>query len=89
MDSEFRSFKHQVSESFININNRFTLLEKQMLAIGVELKAEIKQEIRAVGVQIERLEKQVIYDRNETLEMKGAIRELEDRMTKIENHVGV
>jgi len=57
LDSEFRSFKHQVSESFINVNNRFTLIEKQMLAIGVELKAEIKQEIRAVGVKIERLEK--------------------------------
>ena len=89
LDSEFRSFKHQVIESFTSVNNRFTLLEKQMIAIGVELKAEIKLEIRAVGVKIERLEKQVIYDRNETLEIKGAIREIEDRMTKVENHIGI
>ncbi len=89
LDSEFRSFKHQVSESFTSVNNRFTLLEKQMVAIGLELKAEIKQEIRSVGVKIERLEKQVIHDRNETLEIKGAIRELEDRMTKVENHISI
>ena len=89
LDSEFRSFKRQVIESFVNVNNRFTLLEKQMVAIGVELKAEIKQEIKAVGVKIERLEKQVIYDRTETLEMKDTLRELDDRMTKIENHISV
>ncbi len=89
LDSEFRSFKQQVIESFTNVNNRFSLLEKQMLAIGVELKAEIKQEIRAVGVKIERLEKQVIYDRSETLEMKDTLRELDDRMTKVENHIGL
>lgn len=89
LDSEFREFRQQVIESFANVNNRFALLETQMLAIGVELKAEIKQEIKAVGVKIERLEKQVIYDRSDTLEMKGTIRELDDRLTKIENHIGL
>ena len=89
LDAEFRSFKQQVIESFAAVNNRFALLEKQMIAIGVELKAEIKHEIRAVGVKIERLEKQVIYDRTETLEMKDTIRELDDRMTKVENHIGI
>ena len=89
LDSELKSFRKQVSESFTLVNNRFALSEKQMLAIGVELKAEIKQEIRAVGVKIERLEKQVIYDRSETLEMKDTLRELDDRMTKVENHIGL
>ncbi len=89
LDSEFRSFKHQVGESFISVNNRFTLLEKQMLAIGVELKAEIKQEIRAVGAKIEQLEKQVIYDRTETIEHKAELRRIDDRLTKIENHIGL
>lgn len=89
LDSEFRSFKQQVSESFAYVNNRFTLLEKQMLAIGVELKAEIAREIQGVGVKVERLEKQVIYDRSETLEIKTSIRELDDRLTKVENHTGL
>ena len=89
LDSEFRSFKQQVSESFIFVNNRLTLLEKQMLAIGVEIKAEIKMEIRAVSAKIERLEKQVIYDRTETLEHKTELREIDDRLTKIENHIGI
>ena len=89
LDSEFRSFKQQVSESFIFVNNRLTLLEKQMLAIGVEIKAEIKMEIRAVSAKIERLEKQVIYDRTETLEHKTELREIDDRLTKIENHIAI
>ena len=89
LDSEFKSFKKEVIGSFAGVNNRFTLLEKQMLAIGVELKAEIKQEMKTVGAKIERLEKQVIYDRSETLENKTALREIDDRLTKIENHIGL
>jgi len=51
LDSEFKSFKKEVIGSFAGVNNRFTLLEKQMLAIGVELKAEIKQEMKTVGLK--------------------------------------
>ena len=89
LDSEFKDFKRQVIESFVKVNNRFALLEKQMMAIGVELKAEIKHEIRAVGMRIDRLEKQIIYDRSETLENKASIQEIDDRLTKIENHIGI
>ncbi|MCY7377079.1 MAG: hypothetical protein LH472_14055 [Pyrinomonadaceae bacterium] len=89
LESEFTDFKERVIESFAQVNNRFALLEKQMLAIGVEIKQEIKQEIKAVGAKIERLEKQVIYDRGETLENKSELREIDDRLTKIENHIGL
>lgn len=89
LDSEFKDFKKQVSEAFINVNDRFALLEKQMTAIGIEIKAEIKQEVKIIAARIDRLEKQIIYDRNETLENKDAIREIDDRLTKIENQIGL
>ena len=89
LDSEFKDFRKQVTEAFANVSNRFALLEKQMTAIGVEIKAEIKQEVKIIAARIDRLEKQIIYDRNETLENKDAIREIDDRLTKIENHIGL
>ncbi len=36
--AEFTDFKKQVAASFAAVQNRFTALEKQMVAIGVEVK---------------------------------------------------
>ncbi len=89
LSSEFSDFRKQVADSFAIVQNRFTLLEKQMVAIGVEIKAEIKREIEAVAARIDRLEKQIIYDRSETLENKDEIREINKRLAQIENNIGI
>lgn len=89
LSSDFADFKKQVADSFAAVNKRFSVLEKQMFAIGVELKAEIKREIGAVAARIDRLEKQIIYDRAETLENKDEIREINKRLTEIENNIGL
>lgn len=87
--SEFTDFKKQVIESFVSVQNRFAILEKQMVAIGVELKAEIRTEIEAVGAKIDRLEKQILLDRTDTVENRMEIREIKQRLTQIENTIGL
>ena len=89
LDSEFRSFKKQVIESFANLQNRIGVLEKQMVAIGVEVKAEIKAEIEIVGKQIDRLEEEILLNRTDTLSNRRKIKDFEARLTRLENHVGI
>ncbi len=89
LDSEFKDFKKQVIELFVSVQNRFAILEKQMVAIGVELKAEIRAEIEAVGAKIDRLEKQILLDRTDTVENRMEIREIKQRLTQIENTIGL
>jgi len=87
--SEFTDFKKQVIELFVSVQNRFAVLEKQMVAIGVELKAEIRTEVEAVGAKIDRLEKQILLDRTDTVENRMEIREIKQRLTQIENTIGL
>ncbi len=89
LDSEFKDFKKQVIELFISVQNRFAILEKQMVAIGVEIKAEIRTEIEAVGAKIDRLEKQILLDRTDTVENRMEIREIKQRLTNIENTINL
>lgn len=48
-----------------------------------------KQEIGNFAARIDRLEKQIIYYRMETLENKSEIRELNKRLSKLENNAGL
>ena len=89
LDSEFKGFKKQVIESFTSIQNRIGVLEKQMVAIGVEVKSEIKAEIEIVGKQIDRLEEEILLNRTDTLSNRRKIKDFEARLTRLENHVGI
>ena len=89
LDLEFKDFKKQVIELFISLQSRFNILEKQMVAIGVELKAEIRTEVEAVSAKIDRLEKQILIDRTDTVENRIEIREIKQRLTQIENNIGL
>ena len=89
LDLEFKGFKNQVIESFAKVQNRFEVLEKQMIAIGVEIKSEIKVEISIVGKQIDRLEEETLHNRTDTVGNRRKIKDFEARLTRLENHVGI
>ena len=89
LSNEFTDFKKQVAASFAAVQNRFTALEKQMVAIGVEVKEEIKVEIRNVNENIDRLEKEILFARSDSVDTRVKVRELEMRLTKLENHIGI
>lgn len=54
-------------------------------------KSEIqtKSESESVGAVLDRLEKEIIQNRIENLYNRRKIREVEMRLTKLENHVGI
>ncbi len=87
--TELRDFKKEVAKSFAAVQNRFALIEKQMVAIGVEIKEEIKAEIKAVNENIDRLEKEILFARSDSVDTRVKVRELENRLTRIENHIGI
>ncbi|MDQ3088386.1 MAG: hypothetical protein M3Q78_07295 [Acidobacteriota bacterium] len=87
LESEFKKFRRQVIEAFAKVQDRFTILEKQMVAIGIEIKEDIKREVETIGIRIDRLEKQIIFDRNDTLEHREEIRDIKRRLTQIENNL--
>ena len=89
LESEFKKFRRQVIEAFAKLQDRFTILEKQMVAIGIEIKEDIKREVETIGIRIDRLEKQIIFDRNDTLEHREEIRDIKKRLIQIENNLGL
>ena len=89
LSKDFTDFKTQVMKSFATIQNRFALIEKQMVAIGVEIKEEIKAEIKAVNDNIDRLEKEILFARSDSVDTRVKVRMLEERLTRIENHIGI
>lgn len=88
-EAEFKKFRAQVIESFAAMQSRFAVLEKQMFAIGVEVKEEIKTEIKAVGENIDRLEKEILFARADSVDNRVKMRELETRLSRLENQVGL
>jgi chromosome segregation ATPase len=89
LSSEFTDFKKQTAKSFAIVHNRFALLEKQMYSIGVEVKEEIKAEIKAVNENIDRLEKEILFARSDSVDTRVKVRELEHRLSRLENHIGL
>ena len=89
LENQFKDFKKQVIESFAAVHSRFETLEKQMVAIGVEIKAEIKAEVEMIGKNLDRLEEETLHNRTDTLDNRRKIREVETRLTRLENHVGI
>lgn len=84
LQKDFTDFKRQVTQAFKSLNNRIDVLEKQMFAIGVELKQEIQREINNVRDEINRLENTIMLEQAEKLQDRVRVRELEARVAKLE-----
>lgn len=84
---ELKDFKTEVAKSLVTIHNRFGLIEKQMMAIGIEVKEEIKVEIRAVNRNIERLEKQILIYRDDSLDIREKVHQIEERLSQLEHQI--
>lgn len=84
LEKEFSDFKKQVIQSFKSLNGRIDILEKQMFAIGLELKEEIRREISNVRDEINRLENTIMLEQAEKLQDRVRVRELESRVAKLE-----
>ena len=89
ISDEFTDFKRQTAASFAAVQNRFASLEKQMVAIGVEVKEEIKAEIKAVNENIDRLEQEILFARSDSVDTRVKVRGLEQRLSRLENHIGL
>ena len=88
---EFKDFKKQTIQAYKSLNGRIDILEKQMLAIGMELKDEIRHEIADVRKEISRLESKIMLEQAEKFENKSeqlkqevVVRELAERVKNIE-----
>lgn len=85
--AEFKDFKKQVIQALKSLNSRIDTLEKQIFAIGVELKEEIRREIREVRDDIEFLEEKLMIEQKENIKYNLKVKKLEERVTKIEEKV--
>lgn len=85
LEKGFVDFKNYVTKSFEAMNNRINLLEKQMSAMGFELKNEIKN----VREDIDRLENKIMLEQAEKIQDRVKVRQLEARVTKLEEQVGL
>lgn len=87
LESDFKDFRKQVIEALSTLNNRIDILEKQLLAIGVELKEEIRREIGEVRDEINRLENTIMLEQAEKLQDRVRVRQLEMRVAKLEEKI--
>jgi len=83
LEKGFVDFKNYVTKSFESMNNRINLLEKQISAMGFELKNEIKN----VREDIDRLENKIMLEQAEKIQDRVKVRQLEARVTKLEEQV--
>lgn len=87
LKAEVKDFKKQVIQALKSLNSRIDTLEKQIFAIGVELKDEIRREIREVRDDIEFLEEKLMIEQKENIKYNLKVKKLEERVTKIEEKV--
>jgi predicted nucleic acid-binding Zn-ribbon protein len=84
LEKEFKDFKKKVIEAIKQLDSRINTLEKQMFSIGVELKEEIRREVRDVRDEINRLENTIMLEQAEKLQDRVKVREIESRLSKLE-----
>lgn len=81
---EFKDFKKQTIQAYKSLNGRIDILEKQMLAIGMEVKDEIRNEIRSVRADLDYFNRKLMLEQEETLRYKRKTFEFEERISKLE-----
>jgi septal ring factor EnvC (AmiA/AmiB activator) len=76
----------KIIKSFIQ---RISLIEKQIISIATELKEEIKSEIKKLTQKINILESDTLFARQDNLESRKHIIEIENRLLQVERKVGL
>jgi predicted nucleic acid-binding Zn-ribbon protein len=84
VEKELSDFKTQVVKSLQTLQTRINTLEKQLFAVGFELKEDIKREVRDVREDINSLENKIMLEQAEKLQDRVRVRELESRLSKLE-----
>ncbi len=84
LEKELSDFKKQVLKSLQILQTRINTLEKQLFAIGFELKEDIKREVRDIREDINSLENKIMLEQAEKLQDRVRVRELESRLSKLE-----
>jgi chromosome segregation ATPase len=84
LEKEFGDFKNKVLKALQTLQTRINTLESQLLSIGLELKLEIKHEIKEVREDINSLENKIMLEQAEKLQSRVRVRELESRLAKLE-----
>ncbi len=84
VEKELSDFKTQVIKSLQTLQTRINTLEKQLFAIGFELKEDIKREVKDVREDINSLENKIMLEQAEKLQDRVRVRELESRLSKLE-----
>jgi predicted nucleic acid-binding Zn-ribbon protein len=84
LEKELSDFKKQVLKSLQNLQTRLNTLEKQLFAIGFELKEDIKREVKDVRDDILGLENKVILQKADRIKDQVVVREIDLRVLKLE-----
>jgi chromosome segregation ATPase len=84
VEKELSDFKTQVVKSLQTLQTRINTLEKQLFAVGYELKEDIKREVKDVREDINSLENKIMLEQAEKLQDRVRVRELESRLSKLE-----
>ena len=58
-----------------------------MIAIGTELKEEIRHEIKSVREDLEFMNRKLLIEQEENIKFKFKVTELEKRITKLEEQI--
>jgi gas vesicle protein len=89
--SEVRQIGKKTHEEFVEIkkivkalSQRVNLIEKQIISIAMELKEEIKIEIQKITQKINILESDTLFARQDSLENRKHIIEIENRLLQVE-----
>jgi chromosome segregation ATPase len=84
LEKELSDFKKQVLKSLQTLQTRINTLEKQLFAIGFELKEDIKREIKDVREDILNLGNKVILQKADRIKDQVVVREIDLRVLQLE-----
>jgi chromosome segregation ATPase len=84
LEKELSDFKKQVLKSLQTLQTRINTLEKQLFAIGFELKEDIKREVKDVRDDILNLGNKVILQKADRIKDQVVVREIDLRVLKLE-----
>jgi dsDNA-specific endonuclease/ATPase MutS2 len=71
------------------VNQRVDLIEKQIVQIAIEIKAEIRSEIYKITEHIKILESETLFARRDGFDNRTQLREIETRLFQVERKVGL
>jgi uncharacterized protein (DUF3084 family) len=70
-----------------DIRTRQDSLEKTDTAFNREM--QLEQKIKTKNIIIDRLEAEILLIRKDSIDIRAKIRELETRLSRLENHIGL